>query len=74
MNDILSRLKPLILELKELPKWPEVKIPAGLLLYDVLTALGATRTELEGVFDQEVFTLVESPVPVVVDAERIPTY
>lgn len=62
MNDLFARLKPLILELQDLPGWPVTKLPAGLLLYDVLTAQGATQAELEETLGQEVLTLVESPV------------
>ena len=71
MNHTLERLKPLILELQMLPDWPVAEILAGLLLYDVLTALGTTRTELMEILGQEALTLVEGPT--VQDAERTPS-
>jgi hypothetical protein len=71
MNSILARLKPLVLDLQGLPDWPGTELPAGLLLYDALTALGVTRAELEEVLGREVLTLVESPA--VKDAERTPS-
>ena len=71
MNGILARLKPLVLELQGLPDWPVTELPAGLLLYEALTALGITTTELEEVLGQEVLTLVEGPA--VQDAERTPS-
>lgn len=71
MSHTLERLKPLIVELQELPDWPGTKLPAGLLLYDVLVALGATRAEMEEVLGWEVLTLVEGPT--VQDAERTPS-
>jgi hypothetical protein len=61
MNRTLELLKPLILELQELPNWPGAKLPAGLLLYDVMVALDATRAEMEEVLGWEVLTLVEGP-------------
>lgn len=71
MNHTLERLKTLILELQELPDWPVTEIPAGLLLYDVLTALDATRAELEEILGKEALALVESKV--IQDAERTPS-
>ena len=71
MNDILERLKPLVLELQGLTGWPATELPAGLLLYDALTALGATRTELEVVLGREMLALVEGPA--IEDAERTPS-
>ena len=71
MNDVLARLKPLVLELQELPGWPMTELSAGLILYDALSALGATRAELEQVLGREVLTLVEGPA--VQDAERTPS-
>ena len=71
MNRTLERLKPLILELQGLPNWPVTEIPAGLLLYDVLVALNATRDELVEILGQEALTLVEGPV--IQDAERTPS-
>ncbi len=71
MNHTIERLKPLILELQGLPDWPVAEIPAGLLLYDVLAALKATRDELVEILGQEALTLVEGPA--IQDAERIPS-
>lgn len=71
MNHTFERLKTLILELQELPDWPVTEIPAGLLLYDVLTALDATRAELEEILGKEALALVESKV--IQDAERTPS-
>ena len=71
MNDLLERLQPLVLELRGLPGWPMTELPAGLILYDALTALGATRAELEEVLGREVLTLVEAPA--VQDAELTPS-
>ena len=71
MNRTLERLKPLIVELQELTDWPGTKLPAGLLLYDVLVALGAPRAEMEEVLGWEVLSLVEGPT--VQDAERTPS-
>jgi hypothetical protein len=71
MNHMLERLKPLILELQRLPDWPVADIPAGLLLYDVLTALGTTKAELVEILGQEALTLVEGPA--IQDAERTPS-
>lgn len=71
MNGILARLKPLVLELQGLPDWPVTELPAGLLLYDALTALGASRAELEEVLGREVLALVEGPA--VGDAARTPS-
>lgn len=71
MNHTLERLKTLILELQELPDWPVTEIPAGLLLYDVLTALDATRAELEEILGKEALALVESTV--IQDAESTPS-
>ena len=59
MNDILARLKPLVLELQELPDWPATELPAGLLLYDVLVALGIPKGEIEKTLGPEVPILVE---------------
>jgi len=71
MNDILARLKPLIHELQELPDWPATELPAGLLLYDVLVALGAPQAELEQILGQDALALAEgASLP---DAERTPT-
>lgn len=71
MNSVLAQLKPLLLELQDLPGWPMTRIPAGLLLYDVLTALGATRTETEELLGREVPLLVDGPA--VNDAARTPS-
>jgi len=71
MNDKLERLKPLILELQGLPDWPATELPAGLLLYDVLLALGAPRAEMEEILGQEVLALVENPA--LKDVERTPS-
>lgn len=71
MNSVLAQLKPLILELRDLPGWPMTRIPAGLLLYDALTALSATRTETEELLGREVLLLVEGPDAG--DAERTPS-
>ncbi len=71
MNGVLARLQPLVLELRRLPGWPITNLPAGLLLYDALTALGATRTEIEEILGQETLTLVESPA--IQDAKRTPS-
>lgn len=71
MNSVLAQLKPLILELQDLPGWPMTRIPAGLLFYDVLTALGATRTEMEEILGQEVPLLVDGSAAG--DAERTPS-
>jgi hypothetical protein len=62
MNDLFARLEPLILELQDLPGWPVTALPAGLLLYDILSGLGATQAELEETLGREVLALVESPV------------
>jgi hypothetical protein len=71
MNDIPSRLKPLVLELQELPDWPATELPAGLLIYDVLVALGMPKEELEKLLGHEVPTLVEGVI--LQDAERTPS-
>jgi len=71
MNDILARLKPLIHELQELPDWPAIELPTGLLLYDVLVALGAPQADLEQILGQEVLAQAEGAA--LLDAERTPT-
>jgi (p)ppGpp synthase/HD superfamily hydrolase len=71
MNDIPSRLKPLVLELQELPDWPATELPAGLLIYDVLVALGTPKEEIEKLLGHEVPTLVEGVT--LQDAERTPS-
>ncbi len=71
MNHNLARLKPLVLELQGLPDWPATDLPAGLLLYDVLVAQGASRAELEEILGQEVLALVEDPA--LKDVERTPS-
>ncbi len=71
MNDNLARLKPLVLELQTLPDWPATDLPAGLLLYDVLVAQGASRAEMEEILGQEALTLVEDPA--LKDVERTPS-
>jgi hypothetical protein len=63
MNGMLTRLQPLVLELQSLPDWPTAKLPAGLLLYDVLATLGATQAEMEATLEPEVLAQVESPAP-----------
>ena len=71
MNNIFSRLKPLVLELQELPDWPATELPAGLILYDVLVALGAPKEEIEKLLGREVPTLVEGVT--LQDANRTPS-
>jgi hypothetical protein len=71
MNGVLTRLQPLVLELQSLPDWPTTRLPAGLLLYDVLAALGATQAEMEATLGPEVLAQVESPV--VRDVEPTPS-
>jgi (p)ppGpp synthase/HD superfamily hydrolase len=71
MNDNLARLKPLVLELQGLPDWPATDLPAGLLLYDVLIAQGASRAEMEEILGQEVLALVEDTA--LKDVERTPS-
>ena len=71
MKDNLARLKPLVLELQGLPDWPATNLPAGLLLYDVLVAQGASRAEMEEILGQEVLALVEDPA--LKDVERTPS-
>jgi len=71
MNEILARLKPLILELQELPDWPATELPAGLILYDVLVALGTPKDEIEEILGHEVPTLIEGLT--LQDAERAPS-
>ena len=71
MNDIPSRLKPLVLELQELPDWPTTELPAGLLIYDVLVALGTPKEEIEKLLGREVPILIEGLN--LQDAERTPT-
>jgi (p)ppGpp synthase/HD superfamily hydrolase len=71
MNDNLVRLKPLVLELQGLPDWPATDLPAGLLLYDVLAAQGASRAEIEEILGQEVLTLIEDSA--LKDVERTPS-
>ncbi len=71
MNDSLARLKPLVHELQGLPDWPATDLPAGLLLYDVLVAQGASRAEMEEVLGSEVLNLVEDPD--LKDVERTPS-
>jgi len=71
MNDILARLKPLVLELQELPDWPATELPAGLLLYDVLVALVIPKEEIEKILGPEVTILVEGLS--LQDAEPTPT-
>jgi hypothetical protein len=63
MNGMLTRLQPLVLELQGLPDWPTIRLPAGLLLYDVLATLGATQAEMEATLGPEVLAQVESPAP-----------
>jgi (p)ppGpp synthase/HD superfamily hydrolase len=72
MNEIPARLKPLILELQELPDWPATELPAGLILFDVLIALGMPKDEIEKILGHEVLTLVEGPT--LQDAERTPSF
>lgn len=71
MNDNLTRLKPLVLELQGLPGWPATDLPAGMLLYDILVAQGASRAEMEEILGQEVLALVEDPA--LKDVERTPS-
>lgn len=71
MNDIPSRLKPLVLELQELPDWPATELPAGLLLYDVLVALGIPKEEIGEILGPEVPILIEGMN--LQDAEPTPT-
>jgi len=71
MNDNLARLKPLVLELQGLPNWPTTDLPAGLLLYDILVAQGASRAEMEEILGQEALFLVEDPA--LKDVERTPS-
>jgi len=71
MNYILARLKPLILELQELPDWPATELPAGLLLYDVLVALDIPKGEIEKILGPEVPILVEGLI--LQDAVPTPT-
>jgi len=71
MNDILARLKPLVLELQELPDWPAAELPAGLILYDVLVALGTPQAELEEILGREWLTLLEGSTPQ--DAKHTPS-
>lgn len=71
MNDNLARLIPLVLELQTLPDWPATDLPAGLLLYDVLVAQGASRAEMKEILGQEALTLVEDPA--LKDVERTPS-
>jgi hypothetical protein len=61
MTEALPRLLPLIRELRELPDWPETKLPVGLLLYDVLSAMGATDREMDGVLGGEMLILIGCP-------------
>jgi hypothetical protein len=71
MNAMLIRLQPLVLELQSLPDWPTTRLPAGLLLYDVLAALGATQAEVVETLGPEVLNQIESPA--VRDVEPTPS-
>lgn len=42
---IESRVKGLLLELEELPGWPDIYLHGGLLMRDVLLTLGWSRDE-----------------------------
>jgi|GEM_PF-3813164 len=42
---IESRIRGLLLELEELPGWPDVYLHGGLLMRDVLLALGWSRED-----------------------------
>jgi hypothetical protein len=71
MNAMLIRLLPLVLELQSLPDWPTTRLPAGLMLYDVLAALGATQAEVVETLGPEVLNQIESPA--VRDVEPTPS-
>jgi hypothetical protein len=71
MSEALPRLLPLIRELRELPDWPETRLPVGLLLYDVLSALGASDGEMDGILGGEMLVLIGRPSSE--DAGRAPS-
>ena len=58
---IAESLVSLIAEMRELDEWPGVRLPVGLILVDVLAALGFTDAEARDILGDDVVTYVTAP-------------